>query len=49
MAYLGPREKLEAWVCPKVEAWYHGVHNLSKIAKQYPQLAYSVLEMSLQI
>ena len=36
-AYLSPREKLEAWVQPKVEAWYHGVYNLAKIAKQFPQ------------
>ena len=49
VAYLGPKEQLEAWVSPKVDAWDHRVHTLSKIAKQYPQFAYSGLEMSLQI
>ena len=48
-AYLGPKEELEAWVRPKVEAWYHMVCNLAKIANQYPQSAYYVLEMSLQL
>ena len=48
-AYLGPREELEAWVRPKVEAWSHGVRTLAKIAKQYPKLAYSGLGMSLQL
>ena len=33
MGYLGPREELEAWLQPKVEAWAHGVHTLDKIAK----------------
>ena len=46
---MGPREELEAWVQPKVEAWDHGVPNLAKIAKQYPQWAYTVLGVSLQI
>ena len=31
--YLGPREELEAWVRPKVEAWAHGVRTLAKISK----------------
>ena len=48
-AYLGPREELEEWVRPNVEAWYHGVCILSKIAKWYPQFAYAGLGMSLQI
>ena len=30
---MGPREKLEAWVRPKVEAWAHRICNLAKIAK----------------
>ena len=47
--FLGPREKLEEWVQPKVEAWDHGVCTLAKIEKRYPQLEYSVLGMSLQI
>ena len=48
-AYLGPREELEAWMCPKVEAWSHGVRTLAKIAKQYPHLSYAGLGVSLQI
>ena len=35
-AYLSPRKELETWVPPKVEAWDHGVCNLSKIYKQCP-------------
>ena len=31
-AYLGPRDQLEAWVKPQVEAWAHGVRVLDKIA-----------------
>ena len=34
---------------PKVEAWTHRVHTLSKIVNWYPQLEYSRLRMSLQI
>ena len=48
-SYLGPREELEAWVRPQVEAWSHRVRNLGKIANQYPQLSYSGLWMSLQL
>ena len=42
-------KELEAWVWTKVEAWEHGVRNLSKIAKQYPQLVYAGLEMLLYL
>ena len=48
-AFLGPREELEEWVRPKVEAWDHMVLTLAKIAKRYPQLAYDGLGMSLQL
>ena len=34
---------------PKVEAWTHGVRILAKIAKWYPQSAYSGLGMSIHI
>ena len=34
--YLGPREDMEDWVRPKMEAWSHRVHTLAKIAKRYP-------------
>ena len=47
--YLGPREELEEWVRPEVEAWAHGVRTLAKIAKRYPEPAYAGLGMSLQI
>ena len=30
---MGPREELEEWVQPKVEAWYHRVYTLAKIEK----------------
>ena len=33
---MGPREELEAWVRPKVEACSHWVLTLAKIAKRYP-------------
>ena len=46
---MGPREEQEAWVLPKVKAWSHGVRTLSKITKQYPQLEYVGLGVSLQI
>ena len=46
-AYLVTMEELEEWVRPKVEAWAHGVRNLAKIAKRYPQLEYFGLRMSL--
>ena len=32
-SYLRPREDLEAWVHPKVEAWYHMVRTLAKMTK----------------
>ena len=48
-AYWGPREELEYWMQPKVEAWAHGVCTLSKIANWYPQFAYTGLGMSLQL
>ena len=31
-AYLGPRDQLEAWVKPQVEAWAHWVKVLGKIS-----------------
>ena len=31
-AYLCPRDQLEAWVKPQVEAWAHGVRVLGKIS-----------------
>ena len=47
--YLSPREELEEWVRTKVEAWYHGICILAKIAKWYPQSVYDSLGMLLQI
>ena len=47
-AYLGPQAELEAWVKHQVEAWYHGVTVLYKIARRHPQLAYAGLGMLLQ-
>ena len=47
--YLGPREELETWVKPKVEAWAHRVRTLTKRAKQYPQLEYAGLGMKLHL
>ena len=47
--YWRTRKDLEVWVQPKVEAWVHVIRTLAKIAKQYPMLAYAVLEISLQI
>ena len=47
-AYLGPLAELEAWIKPQVEAWYHGVTALAKIAQRHPQSAYAHLGMSLQ-
>ena len=44
---MGTREELEEWVRPKVEAWDHEVRIIAKMANQYPQSAYSVLEMLL--
>ena len=38
-AYLGPRDQLEAWVKPQVEAWAHGVRVLGKISRGHPQSA----------
>ena len=46
---MGPREDLDEWLRPEVEAWAHRVRTLSKIAKQYPQLEYAGLGMPLQI
>ena len=48
-AYLGPRDQLEAWVKPQVEAWAHGVRVLGKIARRHPQSAYAGLGVSLQL
>ena len=46
---MGPRDELEDWVRPKVEAWSYRVRILAKIAKQYPQSTYAVLGMLLQL
>ena len=35
-AYLGPRDQLEAWVKPQVEAWAHGIRVFGKISQQHP-------------
>ena len=48
-AYLGPRDQLEVWVKPQLEAWAQGVIVLGKIARRRPQLAYAGLGMSLQL
>ena len=48
-ANLGPREELEEWVQPKVEAWDHGVRTIAKIANQYPQSAYAGLGVSIKL
>ena len=48
-AYLGSQEELAAWVKTQVEAWYHGVGVLGKIARRHPQLAYVGLGMLLQL
>ena len=48
-AYLGPRDQLEAWVKPQVEAWAHGVRFLGRISQRLPQSAYAGLGMSFQI
>ena len=47
-AYLVPQAELEAWVKPQVDAWYHGVKVLAKIARRHPQSSYAGLGMSLQ-
>ena len=46
---MKPREELEAWVLPEFEAWANRLRTLAKIAKRYPQLAYSGLGMLPQI
>ena len=48
-AYLGPKEELEAWVKPQLEAWAHGVRVLGEIDQRHPKLAYAGLGMSLQL
>ena len=48
-AYLGPREEIEEWMRPKVEAWSHGVRTIAKISKRYNQSAYAGLGMSIHI
>ena len=47
--YMGPREELEAWVRPQVEAWSHGVCALVKIAKWNPQSFYVGLWILFQL
>ena len=48
-AYLGPQDKLEAWVKPQVEAWAHRFRVLGQIARRQPQPAYASFGMSLQL
>ena len=48
-AFMEPREEMEEWMRPKVEAWAHGVRTLGQIAKRYPQLAYAELGMFIQL
>ena len=47
--YLGPRDQLEAWVKPQVEAWAHRVEVLGKIFQRHPQSAHAGLGMLLQL
>ena len=46
---MGPREELEEWVLPKVEAWAHRVCTLAKISKRYPKSVYASFGVSLQL
>ena len=46
---MGPKEELEEWVRTKLESWAHRVRTIAKIAKRYPQSAYSGLGMSIQL
>jgi hypothetical protein len=42
----GPTEA--DWIDPQIEKWVAGVHELSKVARRYPQTAYAGLSKSLQ-
>ena len=48
-AFLGPNDEIYEWVRPKAEAWSQGVRTLAKTVNRYPQSAYAILGMLLQI
>jgi hypothetical protein len=46
--FLGTEAALSEWLEPQVAQWVWGVKSLAKVARQYPQTAYTGLAKSLQ-
>jgi hypothetical protein len=47
--FIGTTEAREEWLQPQLENWVHGVEQLAKVARRYPQTAYAGLAKSLQM
>ena len=48
VTFVGPWEKMEVWVMPQVGVWTEGIRYIAKFTAQYPQTAYSGLDISFQ-
>ena len=47
--FVGMDENRDEWIDAKVNDWVHGIKELAKAAKKYPQTAYASLTKSLQL
>jgi hypothetical protein len=45
---MGTPEAIGQWLLPQVKKWVHGVHQLAKVARRFPQTAFAGLAKSLQ-
>ena len=45
VTFVGPWEKMEVWVMPQVGVWTEGIRYIAKFTAQYPQTAYSGLDI----
>jgi hypothetical protein len=45
--FLGSDEARGEWLDPQIEQWVHGIKQLAKVARKYPQTAYAGLASSL--
>jgi hypothetical protein len=47
-SFLGSKAALSEWLEPQIAQWVRGVESLAKVARRYPQTAYTGLAKSLQ-
>ena len=47
--FIGDKPSLVAWLQPKIAAWEGGIRKLAKVARRYPQTAYTAMVKSYQM